>query len=584
MIKVNGAIIYPAAGMLVMAIEAAKQLSDKTSSYNAFQFKDVSIVRALVVPQTENGVEVQIILRPARERMGQFLSWNEFRIYMYEADQWSLICKGSVVADITSEVITTLDSPARKSISEYQESEYVYGMEHCTSTMSEAQIYRLFKTYGLNFGPAFQSLRQVRFSQDGIATGKTNVNRLTTTLCQKNEQSPIIHPAALDAFLQLPFMALASGVHGSLPTMVPTIIRNMWISADIGKPRELPLAENSELDNSSVSIHAKAVLEGPRQAHSSIIAMNIQSKKVCLYGDFDTTAVADSSSHPITIGDADRKLCYSIDWKPDTDLMSKTDISAYCSITNEFPLQLSDTNDQKLLLCHLAWDRFLHLYDADKSVLNIADKPHIFKYIDWMRHCLQEFSAETLDRGHKLTSEEYSNVFTQVENSDPEGKLLVSVIKNLDGILGGQVEALEVIFCEGLVDQYYNWMLEASSGFEEALRYVDAFSHQSPDINILEIGAGTGSATGKVLNILGNGEDHASISRFGHYTFTDISVSFFEAAKLKFASHGNKMDHKVLDIEKEPTTQGFESGSYDIIVAANVDQPLRFLKLRETQI
>ena len=553
--------------MLVMAIEAAKQLSERTASSNAFRFKDVSIIRALVIPQTEDGIEVQILLRPSRERMGKFVSWNEFRICMYEADQWSLICEGSVAVETTPEVVTALDDRARKSILEGQESEYLYGIEQCTGTISQVQMYRLFKNYGLNFGPSFQSLREVRFSQDGIATGKTDINKWANKLRPNNNQPFIIHPAALDAFLQLPFMALASGVQDSLPTMVPTVIRNMWISADIGK---LPSTKNCERHEHLIQIHAKASLDGPRQAHSSIIATDTESKKICLYGDFDTTAVADSNSSSFANSGSDRKLCYTIEWKPDTDLMSKADISAYCNSETKVPLSWSDTYDPKALLCHLAWDRFFCRHDDDNSILQTADRPHISKYIDWMRHRLQEFDAETLERGHKLNDKQYSDLLTQVENSDPEGRLLASVTKNLDAILGGQIEALEVIFYEGLVDHYYNWMLEASPGFEEALRYVDAFSHRSLDIKILEIGAGTGSATGKILNVLGNGEDPTGMSRFEKYTFTDISVSFFESARLKFANNANKMEFKLLDIEKDLTSQAFESGSYDLIVAANV--------------
>lgn len=54
------------------------------------------------------------------------------------------------------------------------------------------------------------------------------------------------------------------------------------------------------------------------------------------------------------------------------------------------------------------------------------------------------------------------------------------------------------------------------------------------------------------------------------YTYTDISVGFFSRAAEVFKTYGDKMTFKVLDIEREPTAQGYEPYSYDIVVASNV--------------
>jgi acyl transferase domain-containing protein len=60
---VNGALIYPAAGMLVMAIEAANQMADLSRLIRGFELKDVRFMRALTVPQTIDGVETSLHLR-----------------------------------------------------------------------------------------------------------------------------------------------------------------------------------------------------------------------------------------------------------------------------------------------------------------------------------------------------------------------------------------------------------------------------------------------------------------------------------------------------------------------------------------
>ncbi|KAJ5494794.1 Acyl transferase/acyl hydrolase/lysophospholipase [Penicillium fimorum] len=95
---------------------------------------------------------------------------------------------------------------------------------------------------------------------------------------------------------------------------------------------------------------------------------------------------------------------------------------------------------------------------------------------------------------------------------------------------------------------------------EEMARIVGQFSHRFPHMNILEIGSGTGGATGIILQCL-NGA-------FSSYTYTDISSGFFEKAKEKFAEHRSHMIFKVCNIEKSPAEQGYVEGSYDLVIAS----------------
>lgn len=54
------------------------------------------------------------------------------------------------------------------------------------------------------------------------------------------------------------------------------------------------------------------------------------------------------------------------------------------------------------------------------------------------------------------------------------------------------------------------------------------------------------------------------------YTYTDVSVGFFNEAAQLFRAYSDKMTFKVLDIEKAPASQGFEPHSYDVVIASNV--------------
>ena len=69
-------------------------------------------------------------------------------------------------------------------------------------------------------------------------------------------------------------------------------------------------------------------------------------------------------------------------------------------------------------------------------------------------------------------------------------------------------------------------------------------------LRVLEVGAGTGSATAAVLPELPEG-------RFD-YTYTDISAGFFSEAESRFGGAEASIEYRVLDIENDPVEQGFE--------------------------
>ena len=97
-------------------------------------------------------------------------------------------------------------------------------------------------------------------------------------------------------------------------------------------------------------------------------------------------------------------------------------------------------------------------------------------------------------------------------------------------------------------------------------QFVSLLAHKRPDMKILEIGAGTGGATAVMLETLGAGK----VACFSQYDFTDISSGYFEKAEEKFQEWRSLLQFKKLNIEISPKDQGFEEGSYDLIVAANV--------------
>ena len=127
-------------------------------------------------------------------------------------------------------------------------------------------------------------------------------------------------------------------------------------------------------------------------------------------------------------------------------------------------------------------------------------------------------------------------------------------------ILRGKDTAVDVLFQDDNLHQFYRNGL----GFRETNRslvsFVAALTDRAPNARVLEIGAGTGATTEAVL----------AASSCAHYTFSDVSSAFFGPAKEKLRRYENKTSFTPFDIECEPSTQGLQTGSFDIVIASNV--------------
>ncbi|MTI23367.1 class I SAM-dependent methyltransferase, partial [Fulvivirga kasyanovii] len=137
-------------------------------------------------------------------------------------------------------------------------------------------------------------------------------------------------------------------------------------------------------------------------------------------------------------------------------------------------------------------------------------------------------------------------------------------------ILTGKVTAVSVMFPDGsktLVEGIYkgNPLVDHYNELVAGLvkDYASRRGHEKP-LHILEVGAGTGGTSKFVLEAL---------SDFGgelEYHYTDISGSFTAYGKDTYGSRYPFMQFSVLNAETDPLSQGYESGSIDLILATNV--------------
>lgn len=101
--------------------------------------------------------------------------------------------------------------------------------------------------------------------------------------------------------------------------------------------------------------------------------------------------------------------------------------------------------------------------------------------------------------------------------------------------------------------------------------YLDAYVHKNPSSKILEVGAGHGAMTHQVMKTLQPHRDgEYGPPRYSTYHYTDISTASFQSIEEKYRGHGDRMQFKALNVESDPESEGFECGTYDVVIASMV--------------
>ena len=180
---------------------------------------------------------------------------------------------------------------------------------------------------------------------------------------------------------------------------------------------------------------------------------------------------------------------------------------------------------------------------------------------------LPEHMPGDLDEFATRMTELYSHGLTEIGLFRRSGCALAEVLR-------GRADPLTLLFSSGeptAADLYLKAPVARAANrlLGDAVRTLVAALPEGRRLRVLEVGAGTGSATASVLPELPDG-------RFD-YTYTDISAGFFAEAEARFGDGGGCIDYRPLDIEKDPVAQGFDSHGYDLLIASNVLHATRYL-------
>jgi polyketide synthase PksM len=159
-------------------------------------------------------------------------------------------------------------------------------------------------------------------------------------------------------------------------------------------------------------------------------------------------------------------------------------------------------------------------------------------------------------------------------NLDAQIVLLEACLKGLPNILIGKQLATDIMFpnssmklVEGiykdnaLADLYNEVLGETLKACIKQKLQADKTSN----IRILEIGAGTGGTTAKLLLLL---QEFAGV--ITEYCYTDVSKAFLMHAEQHYAPQFPALTTALFDVTKPLASQSIETDHYDLVIAANV--------------
>ncbi|WP_218651874.1 type I polyketide synthase [Nostoc sp. C052] len=548
-------VIFPGAAYLEMAIAAAANIFQS----DCIVLENVAIARPLIL-ETHQEKIVQVILSPLENQGYGFEICSRDSQRENSENPWTVHTTGTVLANETNTIPAELD------------------LETWTNqeSIEVKAFYQQLQQQGIDYGSSFQGLQKLQRGQNQ-ALGQI---QLPANLHQ--DCNYWLHPALLDAAMQVVGgLVEIDRVCTYVPVGVERLIvyrrpsLEIWAVASLQEQSNFALKAQVTLFDSERQL--VAVLDGLRfQAVTSQALLNQgkDSLQNCLYEVEWRSQSRFGKLEPPHFIPSPEAIANQL--QPHLErLIAGDDIQIYTTLLP----QLEQLSLEYIIqaLSQLGWsfsvgDKFSLLVAAQR--LGVVPQ-----HYQLLQHLLQILTAEqilTAISGQWQVRQPLpaANPDIYLQSLQPYTTLIQGELtlvqrcgENLCAVLRGAAEPTQVVFPTADIDsatqlyqdspaaQIYNTLVQ------QVVKIAIADAPPQRGIRILEIGAGTGGTTSYLLPELQASQTH--------YCFTDIGQLFLSKAQNRFENY-KFVDYKTLDIEQEPTAQGFDAYEYDVVIAANV--------------
>ena len=540
--KLNGRAIYPASAMIVMAVEAVSQLfNTQEQKLIGFTLRKVRFNAPIVIESNTTDLETRLRLKQLKSRATASSRWS-FSVFSSNACNWVENCCGTIEGHVETEI----SGPAATRKSQYYRDCWDAAASLCEQEIEPTAVYKNFDMHGFHYGPCLQGITMTRHNGSDQA-----ITRLS--LANPLKLSPlydkyIIHPASLDSFMQLALVSLSRGGTRNIPTQAISVIDKLEISSE-------------GLQTSSIVLLASARFESETQRNKlySAFAMSEDKKNVRLVVKGLETAVVSSSIAETS--PFEKQFWYSIRPVVDVSVLSPQKtlewLNTHCGIDVLGPQQFS------LDLRAFIFSQIKQIRHQIQASNMLPSKPYLSNYIEWMDWQLKHSDNAI------LLNETDEALRARILKQGSLGRFFLTVADNAMDVLRGEQDIVQLLFKTNLVEDFYEQQSFGSLYYKKLKKYLEELSHKQPTMNILEVGAGTGSFTQHILSAMSS-TGASEETRFNNYFYTDVSPAFFERARERFSTYGHKISFGIFDAELDPSVQGFNERTFDLICASNV--------------
>ncbi|KAJ5604827.1 hypothetical protein N7510_009981 [Penicillium lagena] len=509
--QVLGEIVFPCAGYIAMVNEAMRQLFNTQEC----TIRNLHMKVPLVLPTSERDtVEIVTTLRPTRISDRLDSKWYEFTISSYDGNEWTKHTVGKAVAGVEE-----LTWPATVP-------------QQFAKPVSSQFWYKMLAKIGLQYGPQFQGLEDITadpISFTASATIRGSFGR--------SENSHALHPTSIDQCLQLFSVAACKGRAVHLTKLyIPMFIE------------EICLGQNKDLMKVQVSGSSSTGTYG----QGSVTLMSGDSMVLSMRGatlaQLDQKKANEASGIP---------LLSEVEWQPDLDLLPGH-------------LQLPMSRNKEDTAGLLARASVLSMILVHQNIVDVKPcSEHIRSYKRWLQAQIQIMRQ----RGISAIPEAQAWAQMDSESLQLQRNMLDEQLKakKLDFLseLSHLTVKVKTAACKGspdffgtgdLLQKLDDWISSQS----DLSDWFSFLRHSNPKLRILEIGGERGSFSSFVLQHLTSD----GLTLCSQYTCTE-TLHINDAIKNRLQDY-KQVEFRTLDVNEDPSQQGFHQGLYDLVIASNL--------------
>ncbi|KAM0545786.1 hypothetical protein ACHAPJ_011210 [Fusarium lateritium] len=314
---IQGAVVYPAAGFVAMAIEGIRQIVDHSRSVKFFNLRDVDISQAAVIPEGSD-LEAILALTPKGEGTSSSTNWWKFTV--------STCINGASVREncqglIQVEYEATPDSAMERELMMQTQTvlnEAARIQNSCADVSAVSPFYERLHATGLQYGSTFQCVSDIAFGDSQSSCVVTVPDSGSSFIPPLGEIAHIIHPSTLDAILHSVLAATTKQGGLTKSAMVPSKIGQISVNASI-----------PHLSGERLKAISAATKYGFHGMKSSAHVCNVDLNRHYLSLEDVQWSPIETLAPDSEAGARGKKLCFANLWEPALQLLNAAELQKW---------------------------------------------------------------------------------------------------------------------------------------------------------------------------------------------------------------------------------------------------------------